>query len=109
MSHDMRTPLNAIIGLTELMEKEMGDEKKLRGHLGKIRYSSRILLNLINDILEMSRLENGKITLDSRHFDLNRCIEECTDLFAAEAEKQGKTFEVEINIRQKRCMGMRFG
>ena len=70
MSHDMRTPLNAIIGLSELAGRHVDAPEKMQEYMGKINYSSRQLLGLINDILEMSRLESGKVTLENSHFNL---------------------------------------
>ncbi len=64
MSHDMRTPLNAIIGLSQLAAQHADDPVQTAEYLGKIHYSSRQLLELINDILDMSRMEQGKIVLN---------------------------------------------
>ncbi|MCR4911531.1 MAG: response regulator [Bacilli bacterium] len=63
MSHDIRTPMNAIIGFTNLAKKHIGEEALLKDYLAKISTSSELLLGLINDILEMSKIENGKATL----------------------------------------------
>ena len=60
MSHDMRTPLNAIIGLTQLGKKKFEKQEEVQNYLGRIENSSRQLLNLINDILDMSRMEQGR-------------------------------------------------
>ena len=64
MSHDIRTPMNAIMGYTELMEKNVGNIEKEKDYLSKIRCSSTFLLDLINSILEMARIESGKETLN---------------------------------------------
>ena len=64
MSHDIRTPMNAIIGFTDLAIRDPEDTEKVREYLGKIKASSSHLLSLINDVLEMSRIESGKIELD---------------------------------------------
>ena len=64
MSHDMRTPLNAIIGLSELVQQNLDDPEKISGYMDRINLSSRQLLGLINDILDMSRMEQGKVALD---------------------------------------------
>ena len=60
LSHDMRTPLNAIIGLTQLGKKKFEKQEEVQNYLGRIENSSRQLLNLINDILDMSRMETGE-------------------------------------------------
>ena len=65
MSHDIRTPMNAIIGFTDLAEQNIDDREKVEDYLSKIMLSSRHLLSLINDILDMSRIENGKVTIEA--------------------------------------------
>jgi len=64
MSHDIRTPMNAIIGFAELMGKHIGDEEKCKDYLGKIHSSSNFLLSLINNVLEVAKIESGKASLD---------------------------------------------
>ena len=64
MSHDLRTPINAVIGFTELLERHSDDEKKVTDYVKKIQLSSNILLSIINHVLEMSRIENGKESLN---------------------------------------------
>jgi signal transduction histidine kinase len=59
MSHDIRTPMNAIIGITTLMENELHQPEKLAEHLAKLESSGQLLLGIINDILDMSRIESG--------------------------------------------------
>lgn len=76
MSHDIRTPMNAIIGFTELVEQNIDDREKVRDYLQKIMLSSQHLLSLINDILDMSRIENGKVTIEA----VPVCIRDQMDL-----------------------------
>ncbi len=76
MSHDIRTPMNAIIGFTELAEQNIDDREKVRDYLQKIMFSSQHLLSLINDILDMSRIENGKVTIEA----VPVCIRDQMDL-----------------------------
>ena len=64
MSHDIRTPMNAIIGITTLMKNELHQPEKLAEHLDKLENSGQLLLGIINDILDMSRIESGKTTLN---------------------------------------------
>ena len=64
MSHDIRTPMNAIIGFTHLMEKSLGEADKCRDYLMKIQKSSGFLLSLINNVLEMARIDSGKVVLE---------------------------------------------
>ena len=105
MSHDMRTPLNAIIGLTELASRTVADPQKTADYLKKIDRSSRQLLELINEILDMSRMEQGKLVLNNRRFDLKKCMEECADSFRYQAERENKEFAVAIDVRDALVMG----
>lgn len=98
MSHDMRTPLNAIIGLSELATVTVDDPVKTTDYLKKIDHSSRQLLELINEILDMSRLEQGKIILSNKQFNLQECVEECADTFRYQAQRENKKFTATIDI-----------
>ena len=96
MSHDIRTPMNAIIGYTNLIKKEPGLPKKTREYLDKIEASNNHLLTLINDILDMSRIESGKMELDPQKSNLVKAINDVRDLFATQMENKGLTFAVNI-------------
>ncbi|WP_200346697.1 PAS domain S-box protein [Halochromatium glycolicum] len=88
MSHEIRTPMNAVIGLSELLlETPLSD--KQRDYLGKIRDSSRMLLGIINDILDYSKIEAGKLELESRPFHIDDLLDQMQTLFAAAAEAKG--------------------
>lgn len=104
MSHDMRTPLNVIIGMSELAEKNLQDEEKVADYLKKINASSRQLLGLINDILEMSRLEQG-ITLDREEFNLREEMEEVLTAFRIQAKEEHKEFTFESALTHERVWG----
>lgn len=99
MSHDMRTPLNAIIGLSELADKNLGDPQRVHQYLEKINFSSRQLLGLINDILDMSRMEHGGVVLNETSFDLRTFMRESTEAFRIQADAEHKDFALEMNIR----------
>ena len=75
MSHDMRTPMNAIVGLTTIAQAKLGDDEKVADALNKIRSSSQHLLHLINEVLDMSRIESGKITLEEEEFNISELLE----------------------------------
>lgn len=105
MSHDMRTPLNAIIGLSDLAAGHVEDPEKEREYLKKINFSSRQLLGLINDILDMSRMEQGKLVLNSKEFDLKQCMEECVGSFRFQAEAARKTLTLQMDVRDAQVMG----
>lgn len=100
MSHDMRTPLNAIIGLSELAGQNARGMPRVQEYLDKIRVSSRQLLGLINDILDMSRMEQGQVTLNNSRLDLRACVEECAEPFRVQAQTEGKTLELSFDLRQ---------
>ena len=89
--HDMRTPLNAILGSSELARRHLGNRSKTEGYLDRIDSSGRYLLGLINDILEMARMEHGQLKLEYRQFDLRECVEECLGAFRVQAERENKT------------------
>ena len=96
MSHDMRTPLNAIIGLSQLAQRDRDDCAKVEGYLRKIEFSGGQLLALINDILELSRLEAGRSDLERRPFDLRQCVEDVTAAFHDIAREEEKSFSVRM-------------
>lgn len=104
MSHEMRTPLNVIIGMSELAEKSVVHPEKIIDYLKKINYSSRQLLELINDILEMSELEQG-IILDNEQFDLEESIRECVKIFQTQAQVQEKEFQFRCDIQNRLVYG----
>ena len=93
MSHDIRTPMNAIIGYTNLAKQE-ADTPELQGYLDKIESSSQHHLALLNDILEMSRIESGKLELKFAPEDLTAIFEDIRDLFAEQMKQKGIDFSV---------------
>ncbi len=94
MSHDIRTPMNAIVGYTVLTRKMEGLPPEAMENLGKIEASSHHLLALINDILDMSRIENGKMELEIAGADLEKCMDDVKNLFATQMEQKKLTYEV---------------
>ena len=89
MSHDIRTPMNAIIGYTDLAQREDNDLPMVRGYLKKIETSSRHLMVLINDILEMSRIESGRLELENAETDLAETLDAVRDMYDKQmAEKR---------------------
>lgn len=97
MSHDIRTPMNAIIGYTTLMKKDKTLSPEAQDFLGKIEASSEHLLSLINDILEMSRIENGKMELEIAATDIAKVADEVRDLFHAQMQAKGVDYEVRMD------------
>ena len=96
MSHDIRTPMNAIVGYTALSKKEPGIPPKVSEYLTKIEASSEHLLSLINDVLEMSRIESGKMELEPVPADLGKVMDEVRDLFATQMETKGIDYTVSV-------------
>ena len=88
MSHDIRTPMNAIIGYINLADQEPDDLEKQREYMKKIKVSSRHLLALINDVLEMSRIESGKMDLEPIPVDLKQTMAEVRDMFSNQMEEK---------------------
>ena len=84
MSHDIRTPMNAIIGFTTLAVSNIDDKKRVRDYLGKIRSSSNHLLSLINDILDMSRIESGKIHLEETEVSLSDVLHDLKTIISGQ-------------------------
>ena len=98
MSHDMRTPLNAIIGLSELAQRDRDDREKVDGYMRKIAFSGKQMLSLVNDILELCRLESVRHTLDCRPFNLRQCVEDLTAVFQDMARKDDRDFSVKMEL-----------
>ena len=100
MSHDIRTPMNAIIGMTAIASAHLDEKEKLRDYLDKISLSSSHLLSLINDILDMSRIENGKITLREEAFNLRELVSDTADLVSPQARAKHLKLEVSAETLQ---------
>ena len=94
MSHDIRTPMNAILGFIELARRNVGNPDRVLDALEKGRRSGEHLLSLINDILDMSRIESGKVTLNREIIDVGEHISRFEDMFRVPMEEKGLTFEV---------------
>ena len=77
MSHDIRTPMNAIIGFTSLAATHLEDPERLKGYLSKIMVSSNHFLSLINDVLDMSRIESGKVKIEENECSISERIIDC--------------------------------
>ena len=105
MSHDIRTPMNAIIGYTTLLKKEKNLPPQATEYLDKIEASNKHLLALINDILDMSRIESGKMELDPIKANLVKTMDEVRDLFATQMITKSITYVVSTeNVTNKMVM-----
>ncbi len=105
MSHEIRTPMNAIIGMAYIAQTHTEDAAKVSEDLSKITQSSQYLLGLINDILDMSRIESGKLTLEQADFDLNDMIDNITTLIRPQAEAKAIAFRTDISLSCPRVTG----
>ena len=104
MSHDIRTPMNAIVGLTALMENELDEPEKLADHLGKLKSSGQLLLDIINNILDMSRIESGKTTLTIEPMDLSHQLDQLNTMIFSQANVKKQTFTVSTHIQHKNLL-----
>ena len=102
MSHDMRTPMNAIMGYTKLAREDGTSEEKMREYLDKIEKSGKHLLSLINDVLEMSRIESGKQELELVPSDIEDMLDEIRDLFSPQMKEKEIDFVVDTKVLKKR-------
>ena len=96
MSHELRTPLNAILGFSHLMSRDNNITPKQKESLDIINRSGEHLLNLINDVLEMSKIEAGKTTLNNEPFDLHRLLQTIQAMFKIRAEAKGLWFKFQL-------------
>lgn len=94
MSHDIRTPMNAIIGMTTLAAAHLGDNEKVADCLQKISFSSRYLLSLINDILDMSKIESSKIVLNREKLSVRGMMEQISAIIDPQVRASGQQFDV---------------
>ena len=99
MSHDIRTPMNAIVGFSGLLEKSIHDEKKSLDYIKKIRVSSDILLTIINQVLEMARIESGKITLSSESVNIREMVDAMNTVFESSLTKKSLEYQCSLNLQ----------
>ena len=100
MSHEIRTPMNAIVGLASLAGESGDVPEPVRDKLDKIQVSSQYLLALINDILDMSRIDNGKMEIVPEVFSMEQMGEEISSMMQVQAEQRGVEFTCHYDIRQ---------
>ncbi len=106
MSHDIRTPMNAIVGLATLLQRDADRPDKVREHTRKIIASSQHLLDLINNVLDMSKIESGKTTLNIGEFDLADIVYELNTIVQPQARAKNQTYEVSVvDLKTERVLG----
>ena len=94
MSHDIRTPMNAIVGMTAIATAHMDDRKQVENCLRKITLSSKHLLGLINDVLDMSKIESGKLTLTTEQISLKEVVEGIVNIMQPQVKTKKQTFDI---------------
>lgn len=105
MSHEIRTPMNAIVGMTNIAKSVIGDDEKIEDCLQKIDTSTKYLLSLINDILDMSRIESGNMTVCKESFDLENLMEELIVLMRSQAESRNIHLIIEKSYTDTKLIG----
>lgn len=98
MSHDIRTPMNAIIGFTSMAKKHLDDPKRASEYLNKVDMSSQHMLHIVNDILDMARIDSGKVELESAPINIYKECYTTDALFRSSMEEKQIDFSVKINI-----------
>ncbi len=104
MSHDIRTPMNAILGFTVLLAKDAQNVDKVREYTKKINSSGRHLLSLINDVLDVSKIESGKVVLSIGEFTLNSMISSVDAMIRPMAKAKGQKFDVVVTGIRNECL-----
>ena len=110
MSHDIRTPMNAIVGMTAIATAHINDRKQVQNCLRKITLSSKHLLGLINDVLDMSKIESGKLTLTTEQISLREVVEGIVNIMQPQVKTKKQTFDIHVeNILTENvwCDGVR--
>ena len=110
MSHDIRTPMNAIIGMTEIAMRNLPDSVRVEDCLKKVRLSSKHLLGLINDVLDMSKIESGKMTLNISQMSLREAMDDIVNIMQPQIKERSQFFDIfirDIQAENVRCDAVR--
>ncbi len=106
MSHDIRTPLNAIIGMSAIARAHLGDNDRVQDCLQKINVSSRHLLSLINEVLDMSKIESGKVDLNEEPFSLSTLVDDLSMMIRPQIAAKQHRFNIRLNdVRHEDVIG----
>ena len=105
MSHDIRTPMNAIIGFTALLERHTDDKDRINDYISKIKSSSEMLLSIINHVLEMARIESGKMTLNSENVDLQGVTKSLAAVFEPTVRNKRLIMTCDSDIKHRYITG----
>lgn len=106
MSHDIRTPLNAIIGMTAIAGTHLDDPERIKDCLGKISSSGKLLLSLVNEVLDMSKVETGKISLNEEEFSLSDMLENILEIIKPDLTVKSQDIKVNIErLKHEKVVG----
>ncbi|MBR4953479.1 MAG: transporter substrate-binding domain-containing protein [Oscillospiraceae bacterium] len=105
MSHEIRTPMNAVVGLTEIAKNHTDDPEKMRDYLKKIDTSSKVLLGIINNVLDMSAIENEKLQLAHETFDMQVILADIETLYSSQCRTREILFRINYDVRHNALIG----
>lgn len=105
MSHEIRTPMNAIVGLTEIAKQHEKEPAKMDDYLEKIAVSSKVLLNIINDVLDMSAIESNKLKIGHSEFDLKQIINGISTIYYPQCQSKGVSLEMATDVQNEILLG----
>ena len=106
MSHDIRTPMNGIIGMTAIAAAHIDDKERVKDSLQKITVASKHLLSLINEVLDMSKIESGKVSLTEEDFNLSELVDNMITMVRPDVREHGHDFTIHIgNVEHEQVVG----
>ena len=105
MSHEIRTPMNAIVGITTIAKQHENEPEKIDDYLGKIATSSRVLLNIINDVLDMSAIESNKLKIASAEFDIKQVLSSISTIYYTQCKNKGIHFTMATDLEDEMLVG----
>ncbi|MEA5050015.1 MAG: response regulator [Oscillospiraceae bacterium] len=105
MSHEIRTPLNAIVGLTALARGNSGDPARVDDYLHKIEGASQMLLGLINEVLDMAAIENGKMKIDHAKFDVRTVLDSLSSIYYEQCRQKNVRFQLSVDLQDESFLG----
>ena len=105
ISHEIRTPLNAIIGLTTIQRQSEYSRQQIDNYLSKVESASRFLLSIINDVLDMSAIEQGKLSISCFCFDIKTVINNISTIYYSQCQEKGIDFSMKVNLSNELLIG----
>ena len=105
MSHEIRTPMNAIVGLNAIARNHVAEPLKVEDYLNKIDASAKVLLNIINDVLDMSAIANNKLKIAKSEFDLKAVLNAISTIYYTQCEQKGVRFIMDVDVKNELLIG----